>query len=210
MAMIVDSVGTNQPSLKLTSQITRTDDAACHGLLLDQIGLESSRHPHVMSRLRLAAQRWSWCSPWASKGAMYPAGTLSQSGMAGFAGPCTRCEMVCMDQRTGLKAGPEPLLTLASFRRIKGRILFGILLSHQPSPLLQHQHMRAPQQGSGNHESHDPAQMRQQLNAVAMRGEEGDGQATVRFLSTQQTAQGRLEDDIFPVLRVGMPLIPSM
>ncbi len=50
------------------------------------------------------------------------------------AGPCTRCEMICMDQRTGLKMGPEPLLTLASFRRRHGRIFFGILLTHQPTP----------------------------------------------------------------------------
>ena len=44
------------------------------------------------------------------------------------AGPCARCEMICMDQATGVRAGPEPLLTLASYRRQKGKIFLGILL----------------------------------------------------------------------------------
>lgn len=44
------------------------------------------------------------------------------------AGPCARCEMVCMDQSTGVRAGPEPLLTLASYRRQRGRVFLGILL----------------------------------------------------------------------------------
>ena len=35
-----------------------------------------------------------------------------------------------MDPRRGLRHGPEPLLTLASFRRVKGRINFGVLLQH--------------------------------------------------------------------------------
>ena len=44
------------------------------------------------------------------------------------AGPCTRCEMVCTDQQTGRASGSEPLLTLAAFRRRRGRIVFGLLL----------------------------------------------------------------------------------
>ena len=43
-------------------------------------------------------------------------------------GPCTRCEMVCTDQLTGRASGSEPLLTLAAFRRRRGRITFGLLL----------------------------------------------------------------------------------
>ncbi|KAL0025505.1 hypothetical protein WJX77_007273 [Trebouxia sp. C0004] len=47
------------------------------------------------------------------------------------AGPCARCEMICMDQTTAVRAGPEPLLTLATYRRQKGRILLGILLGQR-------------------------------------------------------------------------------
>jgi len=36
--------------------------------------------------------------------------------------------MVCTDQRTGRTSGTEPLLTLAAFRRRRGRITFGLLL----------------------------------------------------------------------------------
>ncbi|XP_055523536.1 molybdenum cofactor sulfurase 3-like [Wyeomyia smithii] len=42
-------------------------------------------------------------------------------------GPCSRCQMVCIDQRTGLKT-VEPLRTIA--REFKGKICFGIYLSH--------------------------------------------------------------------------------
>ena len=48
------------------------------------------------------------------------------------AGPCARCEMVCTDQELGRRGGPEPLLTLAAYRRTRGRIHFGVLLDHTP------------------------------------------------------------------------------
>ena len=44
------------------------------------------------------------------------------------AGPCARCEVVCCDPATGVRTGAEPLLTLASFRRTRGSINFGVLL----------------------------------------------------------------------------------
>ncbi len=49
------------------------------------------------------------------------------------AGPCARCEMVCTDQEVGKRGGPEPLLTLAAYRRTRGRIHFGVLLSRSPA-----------------------------------------------------------------------------
>ena len=49
------------------------------------------------------------------------------------AGQCARCEMVCTDQEAGKRGGPEPLLTLAAYRRTRGRIHFGILLDHAPA-----------------------------------------------------------------------------
>ena len=49
------------------------------------------------------------------------------------AGQCARCEMVCTDPEAGKRGGPEPLLTLAAYRRTRGRIHFGILLDHAPA-----------------------------------------------------------------------------
>lgn len=46
------------------------------------------------------------------------------------AGPCARCQVVCTDQEAGKRGGPEPLLTLAAYRRTRGQIHFGILLEH--------------------------------------------------------------------------------
>ncbi|KAF4552381.1 Molybdenum cofactor sulfurase-like protein 2 [Elsinoe fawcettii] len=42
-----------------------------------------------------------------------------------FLGGCRRCQMVCIDQRTG-ERNAEPFSTLAKTRRINGRVLFGI------------------------------------------------------------------------------------
>ncbi|KAI8053734.1 pyridoxal phosphate-dependent transferase [Syncephalis plumigaleata] len=39
-------------------------------------------------------------------------------------GPCRRCHMVCIDQKTSRKSA-EPYATLAEYRRLQGRILFG-------------------------------------------------------------------------------------
>lgn len=47
-------------------------------------------------------------------------------------GPCARCEMVCIDAAT-LCRSREPLRTLASYRRAKGKIFFGSLFAHDPS-----------------------------------------------------------------------------
>lgn len=42
---------------------------------------------------------------------------------------CNRCKMICIDQETA-QEGKEPLLTLAKFRRTKGKILFGVHANH--------------------------------------------------------------------------------
>lgn len=45
-------------------------------------------------------------------------------------GGCNRCQMINIDQSTGRsQEGSNPLLTLASYRRSKGKILFGLLLA---------------------------------------------------------------------------------
>ncbi|MBI2362519.1 MAG: MOSC N-terminal beta barrel domain-containing protein [Elusimicrobia bacterium] len=41
--------------------------------------------------------------------------------------PCSRCSITTLDPRTG-EAGPEPLRTLAGFRRKEGAVLFGVNL----------------------------------------------------------------------------------
>ena len=41
--------------------------------------------------------------------------------------------MVCGDPATGRRSGPEPLLTLASFRRRRASINFGVLFGSGPS-----------------------------------------------------------------------------
>ena len=48
------------------------------------------------------------------------------------AGPCGRCAMVCVDQRSAVRALKEPLRTLSRVRRRDGRTLFGVLFSHVP------------------------------------------------------------------------------
>lgn len=39
--------------------------------------------------------------------------------------PCDRCVITTVDQVKGVKAGPDPLKTLASYRNRKGKVLFG-------------------------------------------------------------------------------------
>eukprot|EP01018_Ginkgo_biloba_P031481 Gb_30425 [translate_table: standard] len=46
-------------------------------------------------------------------------------------GGCNRCQMINIDPQTGLPSKSEPLSTLASYRRVKGKILFGVLLMHE-------------------------------------------------------------------------------
>ncbi|KAG9439484.1 hypothetical protein H6P81_019649 [Aristolochia fimbriata] len=49
-------------------------------------------------------------------------------------GGCNRCQMVNVDvQEEQLQRSKEPLATLASYRRVQGRILFGILLKYEES-----------------------------------------------------------------------------
>jgi uncharacterized protein YcbX len=39
--------------------------------------------------------------------------------------PCERCAVTTVDPATGVRSGPEPLLTLARYRRSAGAVLFG-------------------------------------------------------------------------------------
>ena len=52
------------------------------------------------------------------------------------AGSCPRCEMLSIDQTTGIKAAkPSVLLELATYRRRQGKMHFGVLLSSAESVL---------------------------------------------------------------------------
>ncbi len=44
--------------------------------------------------------------------------------------PCARCVVTTTDQATGQRAGDEPLRTLATFRRIEGKVMFGENVAH--------------------------------------------------------------------------------
>ncbi|GMY33370.1 molybdenum cofactor sulfurase isoform X2, partial [Fagus crenata] len=49
-------------------------------------------------------------------------------------GGCNRCQMINVVHKAGgVQKSNEPLATLASYRRVKGKILFGILLRYEPS-----------------------------------------------------------------------------
>uniref|UniRef100_A0A7C9F011 MOSC domain-containing protein n=1 Tax=Opuntia streptacantha TaxID=393608 RepID=A0A7C9F011_OPUST len=51
-------------------------------------------------------------------------------------GGCNRCQMINFDQQSEqIQKTSEPLATLASYRRMKGRILFGILLQYEKSDM---------------------------------------------------------------------------
>jgi uncharacterized protein YcbX len=43
----------------------------------------------------------------------------------GYAKPAIRCAVAMVDQLAGAKAGPEPLRTLATYRRAMGGVAFG-------------------------------------------------------------------------------------
>lgn len=45
--------------------------------------------------------------------------------------PCERCAITTTDQATGSRNGPEPLKTLATYRRVAGGVIFGQNLVHQ-------------------------------------------------------------------------------
>lgn len=55
----------------------------------------------------------------------------------GFSKPCKRCAVTTVDQDTGEKAGPEPLRTLASYRRwAQGGVVFGAKFAVlEPGPI---------------------------------------------------------------------------
>lgn len=49
--------------------------------------------------------------------------------LLGFSKPAIRCAVVLVDQATGAKVGPEPLRTLATYRRTGGGVSFGVKFS---------------------------------------------------------------------------------
>jgi uncharacterized protein YcbX len=50
--------------------------------------------------------------------------------------PCARCVLTTIDQQTGAK-GKEPLKTLAGYRTVGHKILFGQNLVHQGSGMIR-------------------------------------------------------------------------
>ncbi len=46
--------------------------------------------------------------------------------------PCARCVITTIDQAEGIKKGPEPLRTLAEFRNVNGKVMFGQNMIAEP------------------------------------------------------------------------------
>lgn len=64
--------------------------------------------------------------------------TTAHIGKARFTslGGCNRCQMINIDQESGeAQKSKEPLATLASYRRVQGKILFGVLLRYENAVL---------------------------------------------------------------------------
>eukprot|EP00887_Chlorella_sp_A99_P004517 scaffold34.g4517.t1 len=89
------------------------------------------------------------------------------------AGGCPRCDMVCADPLTGARAGPQPLLALAGYRRSRGQIRFGVLVNQagagagaqqQPSGELVPQREVAAE-GKGSASAGGPEEATRQLAA---------------------------------------------
>jgi len=51
--------------------------------------------------------------------------------------PCSRCPIPIVDPDTGERAGPEPIATLASYRKKNHKVFFGMNVVHQEQGLLQ-------------------------------------------------------------------------
>ena len=73
----------------------------------------------------------SGASAWAEDGwrtlTHHPSGRVFR-----VAKPCARCAVITVDQKTGQPFGPEPLMTLAAFRRDSaGKVMFGLNLLHE-------------------------------------------------------------------------------
>lgn len=64
-----------------------------------------------------AEDRWQYLS--------HPSGLQLKN-----AGPCVRCVVTTKDQQSGSVMGPEPLKTLATFRRNSDGVIFGINMIH--------------------------------------------------------------------------------
>lgn len=57
------------------------------------------------------------------------------------AGQCNRCSMICVDPIELVKVS-EPLKTMFGYRRNEGKVLFGVLLSMDPSSQSHYDHLR--------------------------------------------------------------------
>lgn len=100
---------------------------AISGATLDELNrrLGGSRVP--MSRFRPNVVIEGWTEPHVEDQARR---IVIGNAELGFAKLAIRCSMTMVDQRTGTKAGPEPIRTLAAYRRASGGgVAFGVKLS---------------------------------------------------------------------------------
>ncbi|KAL0050843.1 hypothetical protein WJX82_008290 [Trebouxia sp. C0006] len=125
--LLMNSASLADMNNRIAAQVNKKQTAGCKGVTVGGVGELSRFRPNLLvggpSIQAYAEDAWQEL----------------QIGTQRFftAGPCARCEMICMDQTTAVRAGPEPLLTLATYRRQKGRILLGILLGQRLPVLSQ-------------------------------------------------------------------------
>jgi uncharacterized protein YcbX len=86
--------------------------------------LEQGGEPVPMDRFRPNIVISGWTEPHREDEAREVAAGTAKFG---YAGRCVRCTVPMIDQETGAKAGPEPIRTLATYRRdAGGGVVFGM------------------------------------------------------------------------------------
>jgi uncharacterized protein YcbX len=94
--------------------------------LLNERLLDRGASPVPMSRFRPNIVVDGWPTPHTEDHARHL--TMGTVGLA-YAKLAVRCAVTVVDQQTGTRTGPEPLRTLATYRRVSGGLSFGVKLA---------------------------------------------------------------------------------
>ncbi|MGC9665911.1 MOSC domain-containing protein [Planosporangium sp. 12N6] len=105
------------------------DSCAVHLLSRSSLDLLNERltgagaAPAPMSRFRPNVVVDGWAAPHTEdRAGRFRVGTVELA----YAKPAIRCVVTTVDQRTGARTGPEPLRTLATYRRVRDGLAFGV------------------------------------------------------------------------------------
>lgn len=83
-------------------------------------------------------------------------------------GTCPRCEMLQVDQESGMRGRADILIELAQYRRQGGKMHFGLLLAAPPSCTRDAELHRAIDSSSFGDLAHDDWQWQGQMLSVGM------------------------------------------